>query len=97
MEFEWDYDKENKNFQKHRIMFTESVETFYDLLGFKLIDCSHSENELRFYWVGKSKSGRVLTTWYTERNLKIRIIGSAEWRKLRKLYYERAKAKKPPH
>ena len=44
-----------------------------------------------FYWVGKRSSGRVLTTRFTRRGTKIRIIGSAEWREFRRLYSEKAK------
>lgn len=86
MEFEWDLSKEAENQKKHEIAFTEAVECFYDPDGLQLVDKAHSMIEKRWYWVGKSKSGRVLTTWFTQRGQKIRIIGCAEWRKLRRLY-----------
>lgn len=88
MDFEWDYFKEIENQQKHGISFAEAIETFADPKGFALLDEKHSEEEQRYYWVGQSSSGRILTTRYTRRGDKIRIIGSAEWRKFRKLYYE---------
>lgn len=93
MEFEWDPVKENRNELKHRVSFTESVETFSDPNGFELDDVKHSKNEMRFYWIGKTENGRVLTTWFTRKEEVIRIIGSAEWRKFRRLYYEAAKIK----
>jgi len=73
------------NFQKHGISFAEAVETFSDPHGFQLRDLQHSDVEARFFWVGKSESGKILTT----RNI-IRIFGSASWRKLGRLYRERA-------
>ena len=64
---------------------------FFDPRGFQLADVKHSREEGRFYWVGKSESGRVLTTRFTRRGRRIRVIGSAEWRKFRRLYDETTK------
>jgi len=86
VEFEWDAFKEVVNFRKHGIPFALAVETFFDPNGFQMVDRKHSDREQRFYWVGKSSSGRVLTTWFARRGNAIRIIGCAEWRKFRRLY-----------
>jgi len=86
MEFEWDEEKERQNVKKHKVSFMEAVDTFFDPKGIQLIDESHSSDEKRFYWVGISKSGKVLTTYFTRRGKKIRIIGCAEWRKFRRIY-----------
>lgn len=86
VEFEWDLSKELTNLKKHKVSFPESVETFFDPSGIQLTDQKHSGSEPRFYWVGKSEQGRVLTTWFTRRGDKVRIIGSAEWRRFRRLY-----------
>jgi len=89
MEFEWNASKEADNLRRHKVSFAEAVESFYDPAGFLLVDVRHSEAEQRFYWVGKSSSGRVLTTRFTRRGAKIRIIGSAEWREFRRMYNEK--------
>ena len=86
MEFEWDITKEAENLKKHGIAFTEAVECFSDPKGLQLIDKKHSDVEKRWYWIGKSKTGRILTTRFTQRGMKIRIIGCADWRKFRRLY-----------
>lgn len=86
MEFEWDFRKERENQTKHKVSFSEAAETFSDPCGVQFVDTSHSKAEDRFYWVGKSGSGRILTTRFTKRGSKIRIIGSAEWRKFRRIY-----------
>ena len=93
MEFEWDLRKEAENIKKHRIPFLEAVETFSDPSGFAMRDDKHSTDEDRFYWIGKTGKGRILTTRYTKRGNRIRIIGSAEWREFRSLYYEKTKTK----
>jgi uncharacterized protein len=77
--------------KKHGVSFAESVDTFFDPKGIQLTDESHSELEKRFYWIGKSNSGRILTTYFTQRGDKVRIIGCAEWRKFRRIYHEAAK------
>ena len=65
MEFEWDLSKEMVNVRKHGVTFLEAVECFFDPRGFQLFDVKHSQEEGRFYWVGRSEVGRVLTTRFT--------------------------------
>lgn len=92
VEFEWDLKKEIANIRKHRVSFSEAVESFLDPDGFQMVDKKHSTQETRMYWVGRISSGRVLTTWFTKRGKTIRIIGSAEWRKFRRFYHETTKS-----
>ena len=93
MEFEWDLRKEAENSKKHHASFLEAVETFSDPSGFALRDDKHSTGEERFYWIGKTGKGRILTTRYTRRGNRIRLIGSAEWREFRSLYHEKTKTR----
>jgi uncharacterized DUF497 family protein len=93
VEFEWDLAKEQSNIKKHGHTFSEAVEAFRDPTGVQLVDRAHSDEEDRFYWIGKTSSGKILTVWFTRRANKIRIIGCAEWRKMRSLYDEAAKIK----
>jgi uncharacterized DUF497 family protein len=93
VEFEWDLAKEQLNIKKHGHTFSEAIEAFRDPLGVQLADPEHSGQEERFFWIGKTDSDRILTVWFTRRAKKVRIIGCAEWRKMRSLYYEAAKIK----
>ncbi len=86
LEFEWDLLKDATNLKKHGCSFLEAVETFKDPQGLQLADRTHSLSEQRRYWVGRSAAGRILTTWFTMRGSRVRIIGCAEWRKFRSLY-----------
>ena len=88
VEFEWDEAKERQNLRKHGISFVSAIEAFRDPRGIKLIDERHSGSEPRFFWVGRDSSGRVLTTRFTQRGAKIRIIGCGHWRKFARHYYE---------
>lgn len=91
MDFEWNISKELENIRKHRVTFAEAVESFRDPRGIKFVDIRHSAGEARYYWVGRTRSGRILTSWFTLRGDRIRIIGCAEWRKFRRYYHEAAK------
>ena len=82
MEFEWDSSKAKLNLKKHKASFSEANESFAD------------PKEDRYYWTGKSSTGKILTTWYTKRNGNIRIIGSAEFRDFKRMYNEKAEHKK---
>ena len=95
VEFEWDLKKEIQDIRKHKVSFTEAVESFTDPYGFQLVDIKHSAQEKRLYWVGCISTGRILTTRFTKRGNKIRIIGSAEWRRFRRLYHETTKSQSP--
>jgi len=95
VEFEWDLEKEIQNIRKHRVSFTEAVESFLDPQGIQVVDSKHSTEEKRLYWVGRISTGRVLTTWFTKRGNKIRLIGCAEWRKFRRFYHETAQSQSP--
>lgn len=91
MEFEWDAAKEERNVRKHNVDFSAAAESFSDPKGFALMDDKHSRTEQRFYWVGKTALGKILTTRFTVRAGKIRIIGAAEWRDFRDMYHEKTK------
>lgn len=94
VEFEWEDFKAQENFEKHGVLFSEAMSSFQDENGLISKDFKHSIYESRYYFIGLSKSNRVLTVYYTYREGKIRIIGAAEWRKHRKVYYERAKVRR---
>lgn len=94
VEFEWDLSKELESLRKHNVSFLEAVDSFLDPDGFQLTDVKHSQVEPRFYWVGRSRGGRTLTTRFTRRGDVIRIIGSASWRKFRRLYDERTQTRR---
>jgi uncharacterized DUF497 family protein len=93
MKFEWDLSKESENILKPSVTFLESTSSFSDPVGIQLEDSNHSATEARFFWIGRSSKGRVLTTRFAFRDGGIRIIGSAEWRKFRRIYLEAAKNK----
>ena len=94
MTFEWDLQRELENIAKHRIFFREAIEVFADPQVIHVEDERHSSEEDRFYAVGKTSRGNVVTVRYTVRGRTIRIFGAAMWRKWRR-FYERTHSKSP--
>ncbi len=74
LSFEWDEEKANANFKKHRISFDEATTVFLDHFSITMPDPGHSEGEERYIDIGSSDNGLVLVVAYTERGSNIRII-----------------------
>ena len=87
-DFEWSLDKEAENIAKHGVDFTIAGQAFRDPKRIILFDKDHSGNEDRWFCIGKVR-GKVVTTRFTMRDNKIRIIGAGYWRKWRKYYEQR--------
>jgi uncharacterized DUF497 family protein len=83
--FEWDFDKDTENQQKHGVSFSLAQEAFLDPKRVIARDLAHSELEERFYCFG-SVGGGVLTVRFTYRRYVIRIIGAGYWRKGKRIY-----------
>ncbi len=47
LDFEWDEDKADANFRKHRVAFTEAASVFGDAMSITTYDPDHSEEEFR--------------------------------------------------
>ncbi|HYF98047.1 MAG TPA: BrnT family toxin [Coxiellaceae bacterium] len=86
--FEWDNNEERSNRLKHGVSFYETQKAFLDEKRVIVEDLGHSENELRYYCLGKIKD-RILTVRFTYRDDNIRIIGAGFWRN-GELLYEKA-------
>lgn len=84
-DFEWDPIKDKVNQEKHGVSFALAQLAFIDPHRVILEDIEHSEDEKRFYCVGKVSDG-IMTVRFTFRNKKIRIIGAGYWRKGKKIY-----------
>ena len=84
-DFEWDSTKDLINQEKHGVSFAMAQLAFLDHERIILEDLEHSEDENRYYCLGKVTDG-ILTVRFTYRKSKIRIIGAGYWRKGKKIY-----------
>ncbi len=74
--FEWNEEKAQTNFKKHKISFEEAETVFDDPLSITIPDPKHSIAEERFIDIGQSNKKRILVVVYTERRKKIRLISA---------------------
>jgi uncharacterized DUF497 family protein len=72
--FTWDPAKEVSNRRKHRVSFYEAIEALQDALVWTTSDLRHPAQEHRFFSVGETRSGRLLTVGHTDGDDVIRII-----------------------
>ena len=89
-DFEWDNEKARSNQRKHGISFSLAQFAFLDERRVILEDLDHSNDEKRYYCLGKV-GGEIMTVRFTYRNTKIRIFGAGYWRKGKQIYERKNK------
>lgn len=88
--FEWDETKNRINQDKHGVPFERAQYAFFDKCHVIIEDAEHSQDEQRFYCLGKVGGG-ILTVRFTYRNDVIRIFGAGYWRGGEKRYEQENK------
>jgi uncharacterized DUF497 family protein len=88
VEFEWDSNKAQINFEKHGVTFEEASEAFFD--PFYQTGDATVNGEQREFILGYSLAYRVLFVVYVERNQRTRIISARSATPLEKKQYEQA-------
>ena len=83
--FIWSIEKEREDIAKHGINFTLASRVFFDNKRKIFADENHSENEPRYFCIGKVY-GRIITVRFTYREDMIRIFGAGYWRKGKEQY-----------
>jgi uncharacterized DUF497 family protein len=87
--FEWDRDKAELNYRKHRVSFTQAVALFGDPLARIFDDPAHSTDELREIIIGHSATAKLLVVCFTEPvENHIRIISARQATKREQHDYE---------
>lgn len=86
--FEWDDDKAESNYVKHKVTFDEAMSVFDDVNGLLIED--DSETEERFVLLGFSNSVRILVVVHCFRNdeKNIRIISARKANKREQRKYK---------
>lgn len=89
MEFEWDENKNQSNWVKHRIDFADAIHVFLDSDRVEREDSRKKYGETRSQTIGKTEQG-VMFVIYTERSGNtIRIISARKANKRERQYYEK--------
>ena len=91
--FQWDDGNIDKSARKHRVEFWESEEIFFNQPFVALPDQEHSENEERYYGLGKTDLGRHLLVVFTFRGNEIRVISARDMSRRERRVFENHEAK----
>ena len=85
--FDWDEGNKQKNWEKHRVAYTECEEVFFNQPLLISEDIKHSSQEKRYYVLGRSDTGRTLFLVFTVRNNHVRIISARDQSKKERMIY----------
>ncbi|BAU11134.1 hypothetical protein LEP3755_16270 [Leptolyngbya sp. NIES-3755] len=88
MEFEWNPDKAESNYEKHDVSFEEAATVFNDSLSVTFPDPDHSVGESRYIIIGMSRFGQILVVSHTDRGEKVRIISARKATRQERRFYE---------
>ena len=94
--FQWDRYNIQKNLEKHDVTPVESEQAFLNRPLIVVEDVEHSQDEERFYALGKTDQDRRLFIAFTIRNKLIRVISSRDMNKKERKIYEKDKNEKNP-
>jgi uncharacterized DUF497 family protein len=92
--FQWDKYNIQKNLEKHNVSPVESEQAFFNRPLMVAEDVQHSQEEERFYALGKTDHGRRLFVAFTIRNKLIRVISSRDMNQKERKIYEKGKIEK---
>ena len=74
-QFEWDGEKDRENKEKHNVPFSLAQYAFLDPKRIIAEDIKHSDEEKRFYCIGRVDE-EIMTVRFTYRDNIIRIFGA---------------------
>ena len=92
IKFEWNSKKAKSNETKHKVSFDEAQSVFFDEYAQQFYDSDNSDDEDRFFMLGKSVKSRVLVVVHCERNGGeiIRIISARKATSKERKFYKGA-------
>lgn len=75
-EFQWDQGNEQKNDIKHGVTQAECEQVFFNSPLLISDDREHSQQEVRYYALGKTDAERLLFVVFTVRRTALRVISA---------------------
>lgn len=86
--FQWDAGNREKNWQTHQVSAGECEQVFFNQPLVVAEDVKHSQDELRFYALGRTDGERRLFVVFTLRGTLIRIISARDMSRKERAVYE---------
>ena len=85
--FDWNKDNIDKNWKKHKVLYREAEEVFFNKPLLVFPDIKHSTTEGRFQTLGITNDKRKLSIFFTIRENKIRVISARDQNKKERRKY----------
>ena len=89
MDFEWDENKNERNWEKHRVDFADAIHIFLDEDRLEREDTRNNYGESRFQTVGKTEEGILFVIYTMRKQNKIRIISARRANSRERQSYEK--------
>ncbi|MCJ7666651.1 MAG: BrnT family toxin [Actinobacteria bacterium] len=86
--FQWDKGNIEKNWLKHGVSSSECEQVFFNLPLVSYEDIKHSEEENRYYTLGKTDTNRFLFIVFAVREDQVRIISARDMNKKERQVYK---------
>lgn len=74
--FQWDAGNSSKNWKRHRVTQGETEQVFLNQPLLLAEDARHSATEPRYFALGRSDFGRLLSVAFTIRGTRVRVISA---------------------
>ena len=87
--FQWDNGNIDKNWDKHFVSAPECEEIFFNQPLFIAVDEVHSEDEKRYFALGRTNFDRYVFLVFTIRSLHIRVISARDMNKKERASYDK--------
>lgn len=88
--FQWDSANTEKNWINHQVSCIETEEVFFNEPILLQEDEKHSQQEMRYFVLGKTNTNRKLMIVFTIRKNLIRVISARDMSKKERNIYEQA-------
>ena len=86
--FQWDDGNLDKNYWLHQVTNSECEEIFFNLPLIIALDAKHSQNEQRYYALGRTDRERRLFIAFTTREDLLRVISARDMNQKEARKYE---------
>jgi len=86
--FNWDSGNSDKNWIKHKVSKSDCEQVFFNEPIIVSDDIKHSQNEKRYFLLGKTDVNRILFIVFTIRENLIRVISARDMNKNERRIYE---------
>lgn len=86
--FQWDEGNLLKNWERHRVTASECEQIFFNRPLIAAQDVKHSRKEARFYALGHTDTGRLLSIVFTILKNLIRVISARDMNQRERKVYE---------